>query len=145
MEFFANQCFCNLQIIYCKNYSKVYLVGVSDENVFKICSFSESEKERLLEWRVPDLQLKGIKSLIIVHNRYLTIETVSKLVCYNVWDIVEPINEQPPRLETLLDQTYSDYSCLQLPTFSFEQKTYHPNAFLFAYGEVVQMFIINRN
>jgi hypothetical protein len=53
-EFFTDRCFCTLTIIYCRHFSKVYLVGVSDENQVKICSFSESDKDRALEWRLAE-------------------------------------------------------------------------------------------
>lgn len=76
----------------------------------------------------PPLQLKGIRNIQVVRNRYLVVETCSQLAVYYIWDVVDGRDkytgvmkeeaDRIPKVQQLLPMDgVQNLSCLVQPPF----------------------------
>ena len=79
--------------MYVKSSSKVYFIGVSEDNEIKALQLSENTKfNKIIEQNF--IKLKGIRNILVVNNKNLLVETANEVMRYDVWDLVDPYTDQ---------------------------------------------------
>lgn len=123
--------------MYSKSNSKVYFIGVSEENEVKVLARSESSgKSTILKQNL--INLKGVRNVLVVRSKHLLVETASQLVRYDVWDLIDTYvdptlrEQRQPEAEIILESRYKDYSCLEASMWVFSGPE-HQNPFVYTY------------